>query len=110
MPGFLDTMRQKGLIPDIAYDAIIDSSVVHIIKPEIEMYKLATEKAGCRPDELLLVDDSMTNLVAAEKSGWHVLWFDDYRPDESSKRIRQILEPVTAEAKASDAHRSAASV
>jgi putative hydrolase of the HAD superfamily len=110
MPGFLDTMRQKGLIPDIAYDALIDSSVVHIIKPEIEMYKLATKKAGCRPDELLLVDDSMTNLVAAEKSGWHVLWFDDYRPDESSKRIRQILEPVTAEAKASDAHRSAASV
>jgi FMN phosphatase YigB (HAD superfamily) len=96
MPGFLDTMRQQGLVPDINYDVIIDSSVVHAVKPEAKMYKLAIEKAGCRPDELLLVDDSMSNLVAAEKAGWHVLWFDDFRPDESAKRIRQILEPITA--------------
>ena len=98
MPGFLDTMCQKKLIPDVAYDAIIDSSAVHTIKPEPEMYKIAVKKAGCRPDEILLVDDSMTNLVAAEKAGWHVLWFDDFRPDESTKRIRQTLELVTAEA------------
>lgn len=97
MPGFLDTMRRRGLVPNINYDAIIDSSVVHAVKPEDKMYKLAVEKAGCQPDELLLVDDSMSNLVAAEKAGWHVLWFDDFRPDESAKRIRQILEPVTAE-------------
>jgi putative hydrolase of the HAD superfamily len=110
MPGFLDTMRQQSLIPDVAYDAIIDSSVVHIIKPETEMYKLAIEKAGCRPDELLLVDDSMTNLVAAEKAGWHVLWFDDYQPGESSKRIRQILEPVTAGMETMAAHQKVVSV
>ena len=114
MPGFLDTMLQKKLIPDVAYDAIIDSSVVHTIKPEPEMYKLAIKKAGCRPDELLLVDDSMTNLVAAEKAGWHVLWFDDFRPDESAKRIRQTLELVTdgagAEQVGSAEHLKAASV
>ncbi len=96
MPGFLDTLLQKGLVPDIDYDAIIDSSVVHTIKPEAKMYKLAMDKAGCKPEEILLVDDSMSNLVAAEKAGWHVLWFDDFRPDESAKRIRQILEPATA--------------
>ena len=49
-----------------------------------------------RPVEILLVDDSRVNLMAAEKHGWHVLWFDDYRPDESSKRVRDALEPTTA--------------
>jgi len=29
--------------------------------------------------------------MAAERLGWHVLWFDDYRPSESVKRVRATL-------------------
>jgi HAD superfamily hydrolase (TIGR01509 family) len=36
------------------------------------MYEIATKKAGCPPAEILLVDDARTNLMAAEKQGWHV--------------------------------------
>jgi hypothetical protein len=32
--------------------------------------------------------------MAAERFGWHVLWFDDYRPEESAERIKQVLEPA----------------
>jgi putative hydrolase of the HAD superfamily len=95
MPGFVSEMRQRGIIPDIAYDAIIDSSEIHVIKPEIKIYEIANERADCAPSELLLVDDSRTNLMAAEKLGWHVLWFDDYHPEESAARIRESLEPMT---------------
>ncbi len=94
MPGFVEVMRQRNLIPDIAYDAIIDSSVVHAIKPEAKIYDIATQRADCPPSELLLIDDSRANLMGAEKSGWNVLWFDDYRPDESAARIRAVLEPL----------------
>ncbi len=93
MPGFIDAMRARELLPDIAYTTIIDSSEVGTIKPEQEIYKIAQEKANVAANEILLVDDSRTNLMAAEKMGWHVLWFDDYRPDESAKHVRQALEP-----------------
>jgi len=94
MPGFIDVMLKKGLLPKADYDAIVDSSVVKFIKPESKMYTVAAEKAGVPDNEILLIDDSRVNLMAAEKHDWHVLWFDDYRPDESVKRVKQALEPA----------------
>ncbi len=96
MPGVVDALRNRGLIPDLAYDAIIDSSVVHTIKPEPRIYEIAGQKTGCAPNEILLVDDSRANLMAADKFGWHVLWFDDYRSGESAAKIREALEPLEA--------------
>lgn len=93
MPGLIDTMRAKGIIPNIAYDQIIDSSAVHAIKPEDAIYEIAQQRSGMQSHEILLVDDARQNLMAAERMGWHVLWFDDYRPDESIHRIREALEP-----------------
>lgn len=92
MPGFIDIMLDKGLLPHAAYEAIVDSSQTKAIKPEVEIYKAAMEKAHCPASEILLVDDSRVNLMAAEKQGWHVLWFDDYRPDESVERIKNSLQ------------------
>lgn len=92
MPGFIDAMVERDLLPALTYDVIIDSSQVGAIKPEAEIYTIATQKAGVQPNEILLIDDSRTNLMAAERAGWNVLWFDDYRPDESVARIRQSLE------------------
>jgi len=95
MPGFVDTMLERGLLPTASYETIIDSSVVGKIKPEPEIYTLATQKANCPPSEILFIDDARANLMAAEKQGWHVLWFDSYRPEESIERIMSSLEPAS---------------
>lgn len=92
MPGFLTEMLRRDLLPNVAYDAIVDSSQVGAIKPEIAMYEAGARMAGAEPHQILLIDDGRMNLMAAEKLGWHVLWFDDYRPEESLARIRQALE------------------
>jgi FMN phosphatase YigB (HAD superfamily)/DNA-binding XRE family transcriptional regulator len=92
MPGFVPAMKQRGLLPDVHFDVVIDSSEAKAIKPEAAIYTLAAQKAGCAPAEILLIDDSRANLMAAEKAGWHVLWFDDYRPEESVAHIRDALE------------------
>ena len=94
MPGAIKIMRERGLIPDIDYNAIIDSSEVGAIKPEPKIYEIAQNKANFPASEILLVDDSRANVMAAEKLGWHVLWFDDYRPGESAKHVRAALEPA----------------
>lgn len=95
MPGFLKVMRERGLLPDLAYDTVIDSSEVKAIKPEKAIYTIATERSHRKGSEILLIDDSRTNLMAAQRQDWHVLWFDDYRPDESVARVREALEFAT---------------
>ena len=91
MPGFIDEMTENGLLPKLNYDVIIDSSAVGAIKPERQVYEIAQNRANVPAEEILLVDDSRTNLMAAEKMGWHVLWFDDFRPEESSERVKDAL-------------------
>jgi FMN phosphatase YigB (HAD superfamily)/DNA-binding XRE family transcriptional regulator len=92
MPGAIDHMLKNGIIPDVPYTAVVDSSEVNAIKPEKKIYEIAEGLAGVKPSEILLVDDSRTNVMAAEKMDWHVLWFDDFRVDESVKRVKSALE------------------
>lgn len=92
MPGLIDGMLDRGLLPQVTYQSIIDSSVVRSIKPEQEIYKAAVQAANVPPEAILLIDDARANLMAAQQLGWHVLWFDDARPQESVDRIKQALE------------------
>lgn len=94
MPGFITEMRQRQLLPTVQFDAIIDSSVVGAIKPEKAIYEAAEQQAHVKPEEILLVDDDRANLMAAERLGWQVLWFDDYQPAEAVERIRASLQPA----------------
>jgi putative hydrolase of the HAD superfamily len=94
MPGLIQPMRERGLLPAIDYDAIIDSSEVHALKPEPQMFELATQRAGVPANEILLVDDDRPNLSAAGQLGWRTLWFDAYQPEESINNVRTTLEPA----------------
>ena len=92
MPGLLKEMVVRDLLPNIDYQSIIDSSEAGAIKPEEAIYKIATDASGVEPNEIFFIDDSRANIMAADKFGWKVLWFDDYRPNETQKRIEQALE------------------
>lgn len=92
MPGVIPEMIKRKILPDIPYDSIVESSTVKAIKPEPAIYEVASKQAGVEPSSILLIDDSRANLIAAERLGWRVLWFDDYRPKESVERIRQALQ------------------
>lgn len=92
MPGLIDTMRERDLIPNLPYDAIIASHAAKAIKPEAAIFEKAAAEAGVPPEQILLIDDSRANLMAAERAGWRVALFDDYRAKESAERIMQALE------------------
>ncbi len=91
MPDQIAQMREKKLLPDVQYETIIDSSEVKAIKPENQIFEIAAAKTEFDPSELLLIDDSRANIMAAERLGWRVLWFDAYRPAESVQRVRDAL-------------------
>ena len=90
-PGFLDEMRSSGLIPDVNYDTVVDSSKVGAIKPEPKIYDVAQELAAAEPGEILLIDNERPNLTAADRAGWQVLSFDDFQPGESIAHAKEIL-------------------
>ena len=92
MPGFLEALIKQGLIPDIDYDVIIDSSKENAVKPEKKIYQIAQDKAAVEPSQILYIDDSRGNLMAAEQLGWRVMWFDGYDTQESADRIKKALE------------------
>lgn len=92
MPGLIMQMMERDLIPTVDYDVIIDSSQAGFIKPEPEIFEVATKEAKVPPGEILLIDDSRANLMAAAEKGWRTAWFDDFRPQESCDNVRQILE------------------
>lgn len=92
MPGFVDQLRQANLIPDVSFATVVDSSKVGYLKPDPKIYQIAQDLAAVEPQEILLIDDDRSNLMSADKAGWHVLWFDDYQPEESIARVKQALE------------------
>lgn len=92
MPGLVDEMLVRELIPNLDYDQIIESWKVGHNKPEPEIFELASQKAEVPPEEILLIDDSRANLMTAAEQGWRTAWFDDMRAQESSDNVRKILE------------------
>jgi putative hydrolase of the HAD superfamily len=92
MPGLVDKMLERGILPKLDYQIIVDSSEVGAIKPEEKIYEFAATSANVRAQDILLIDDSRPNLMAAQHLGWHVIWFDDFRPEESVERLKSTLE------------------
>ncbi|HVS78833.1 MAG TPA: helix-turn-helix domain-containing protein [Candidatus Saccharimonadales bacterium] len=90
-PGFLDEMLAGGLIPDVSYKAIVDSSKVGAIKPEAKIYETAQELSGVDAKEILLIDNERPNLTSADRAGWQVLSFDDFEPDDSIAHAKHYL-------------------
>lgn len=94
MPGLVDTMRRNGTLPAASFDVIVDSSQVHALKPEAEMYAIAQERAGVDPHEILLIDDDIPNLAAAGRAGWQTISFDPYASEESIVHVSTALQPA----------------
>ena len=62
------------------------SSHVQLIKPEAEIYDLASRTFAAPADRLVLLDDIAANVDAARASGWKALQFTDARSCEQALR------------------------
>ncbi len=94
LPGLVSGLRERHLLPDVPYQAIVDSSELGVGKPEQAIFAIAQDRAGVAANEILLIDDTRSNIVAAEQQGWHVALFDGYRVEESVERLRTNLTPA----------------
>jgi HAD superfamily hydrolase (TIGR01509 family) len=63
----------KGVLADIKFDFVLAGDIVSKKKPDPEIYNLALEKSGLRPEECLVIEDSRNGVLAARAAGMFVI-------------------------------------
>jgi glucose-1-phosphatase len=62
---------------DDAFDEIVISAEVGLVKPDPRIYRLTEEKLGILPEQALFVDDFIENIQAALTKGWKTVHFQN---------------------------------
>ncbi len=74
-----------------AFDEIIISCEVGLVKPDPEIFNLMLDRLGVRADESVFVDDRIKNIDGAKKMGFHTVFFTNKeRAMEELTRILQV--------------------
>lgn len=61
---------------DGIFHTIVESAVVGVRKPDPRIFTLGVEALGLRPDEVIVVGDSMDkDIIPARQAGCHTVWF-----------------------------------
>lgn len=89
--GMMPRLIELGKIPDINYSALVLSNEVGFMKPEKEIYNIATIKAGVKPDKILFIDDRQDFIEGAKKAGWQTVWFDVKNIQKTVSEIKKLL-------------------
>ncbi|MCJ7684923.1 MAG: HAD-IA family hydrolase, partial [Desulfobacteraceae bacterium] len=58
---------------DIKFKFVLAGDMVSKKKPDPEIYLLALEKTGLKPEECVVIEDSRNGLLAAKEAGMHVV-------------------------------------
>lgn len=62
-----------NILKDIRFDFVLAGDVVRNKKPDPEIYDLALEKTGLKPEECVVIEDSRNGILAAKAAGMHIV-------------------------------------
>ena len=82
-------IKNRGLVPDINWQVIVDSSIVKLKKPDPKIYQLAQDKCGFKGKEILFIDNNQNNLDGAMDLSWQTFFYDSANPKESSQKLSE---------------------
>lgn len=78
MPNCLELMEKAGI--GGLYEDMFISSEMKMLKPSPEFYREAVRRIGLPPEEILFIDDSLTNVEAARAQGIDAKWLEPGMP------------------------------
>ena len=61
------------MLKDIKFDFVLAGDVVSKKKPDPEIYNLALEKTGLKPQECIVIEDSRNGVMAAAAAGMYIV-------------------------------------
>jgi putative hydrolase of the HAD superfamily len=93
MPApYADELERRHPFGDWFEGGGLFSSRVRRVKPEPEIFALAVERLGIRPEKALFIDDSPANVEAARACGWRAVCFVGAEPLRDELRIQGLLD------------------
>jgi epoxide hydrolase-like predicted phosphatase len=72
-----------------AFDTLVISSEIGIVKPDPRIYHLVLERLGVQPAEAVFVDDFQKNIEGAKAVGMQGIHFRD--PEQARSELEQLL-------------------
>jgi len=75
-----------------AFDHVITSCDVKLLKPDPRIYQFTLDKLGCQPEEAIFVDDREVNVRAAEAMGIRSVHFQNR--EQGIKDIKALLKTL----------------
>lgn len=57
------------------FDELILSHEIHLIKPNPKIFELVIKKSGCKPEEIVYIDDGLNNIRSAKEFGIYGIKF-----------------------------------
>lgn len=63
----------RGMLHDINFEFVLAGDVVGKKKPDPEIYLLALERTGFKPEECVVIEDSRNGVLSAKKAGMHIV-------------------------------------
>lgn len=91
-PNMLDAIWQRGILPDVQWATIMDSSVELLEKPNPELLIRAEKRAGAGHPTILFIDNSPVNIEAAATFGWQTFLYDSSNHQVSCKDLNNFLQ------------------
>jgi epoxide hydrolase-like predicted phosphatase len=73
-----------------AFDQVIISAEVGLVKPDERIFRLALERLGITPGEAVFVDDFTENITGARAAGLHAIHFRS--ADQARAEVEQLLD------------------
>ncbi len=96
--GICTTSNQRAaqaiaynILSDIKFDFVLAGDIVANKKPAPDIYNLALEKTGLKPEECLVVEDSRNGLRAAKAAGMNVLVTTNFYTKEEDLSQADII-------------------
>ena len=70
------------------FKVTIVSGEEQVLKPDATIYRLLLDRAGLQASDCVFIDDTLTNVTAAQDIGMHGIHFNN--PDDLRTRLRQL--------------------
>ena len=81
----------KGMLQDIKFEFVLAGDIVSKKKPDPEIYLLALEKSGLKPEECLVIEDSRNGVLAAKEAGMYVVATTNIYTENENLREADIV-------------------
>ena len=86
--------EERAISPEVSrvyelFDAVLESRVLGVRKPDPRFYELACDALGVRPEESVFLDDLGVNLKPARALGMHTIKVTD--PDEALDKLGRLV-------------------